>query len=204
VIAEEISSVQVTAHVSPLQDVLASHEPTYTIQIRNNSSRLCLFDLAAGVIFWKAQCRKTTSTKTFWSRIRCQRRHPQPMPTLLLRFQLLPHVLIPPSLLFRSVLLEGDSIDVGVGSDVEEEVAEAGVVLSDDGVTGMTVYVADEVEGVAASVEVVADVLCAVDLHRGPATLSIATGVGITDLAEVAAKLAIRTTWVNTSFLSSK
>lgn len=113
-------------------------------------------------------------------------------------------MLIPPSLLFRSVLLEGDSIDVGVGSDVEEEVAEAGVVLSDDGVTGMTVYVADEVEGVAASVEVVADVLCAVDLHRGPATLSIATGVGITDLAEVAAKLAIRTTWVNTSFLSSK
>jgi hypothetical protein len=72
-------------------------------------------------------------------------------------------VLIPPSLLFRSVLLEGDSIDVGVGSDVEEEVAEAGVVLSDDGVTGMTVYVADEVEGVAASVEVVADVLCSAD-----------------------------------------
>jgi hypothetical protein len=69
------------------------------------------------------------------------------------------HVLNPLSLLFRSVLSEGDSIDVGVGSDVEEEVAEAGVVLSDDGVTVMTAYVADEVEGVAPSIDVVADVL---------------------------------------------
>ena len=57
-------------------------------------------------------------------------------------------VLIPLSLLFRSVLSEGDSIDVGVSSDVEEEVAEA---VSDDGITVMTVYVADEVEGVAPS-----------------------------------------------------
>lgn len=72
-------------------------------------------------------------------------------------------LLIPLSLFFRPVLSEGDSIDVGVGSDVEEEVAEAGVVLSDDGVTVMTVYVADEVEGAAPSIEVVADVLGAAD-----------------------------------------
>src|SRR5271156_1865986 len=72
-------------------------------------------------------------------------------------------VLIPLSLLFRSVLSGGDSIDVGVGSDVEEEVAEAGVMLSDDSVIVMTVYVADEVEGVTPSIEVVADVLGAAD-----------------------------------------
>jgi hypothetical protein len=85
------------------------------------------------------------------------------MLTPLLRFQTFAPVLIPLSLLFRSVLSEGDSIDVGVGSDVEEEVAEAGVMLSDDGVTVMTVYVADGVEGVTSSIEVVADVLGAAD-----------------------------------------
>lgn len=117
------------------------------------------------------------------------------MLTLLLRFQLFAPVLIPLSLLFRSVLSEGDSIDVGVGSDVEEEVAEAGVVLSDDGVTVMTVHVADEIGGVASSIEVVAEVW----LHC-PLPLEF----GITDLVQVAAKLTIRTTRVNTSFLSSK
>ena len=71
------------------------------------------------------------------------------------------------SLLSRSVLLEGDSVDVGVGRDVEEEAAEAaeaGVVLSDEGVTVMTVYVAAEVEGLVPSIEVVADVLSAADV----------------------------------------
>jgi hypothetical protein len=72
-------------------------------------------------------------------------------------------VLNPLSLLSRSVLLEGDSVDVGVGRGDEEEVAEAGVVLSDGGVTVMTVYVAAEVEGLAPSIEVVADVLSAAD-----------------------------------------
>lgn len=74
-------------------------------------------------------------------------------------------VLIPLSLLFRSVLSEGDSIDVGVSSDVEEEVAEAGVVLSDDGVTVMTVYVADEVEGVAPSDSAVVWLHCPLPLE---------------------------------------
>ena len=45
------------------------------------------------------------------------------------------------------MLLEGDSVDVGVGRAVEEEVAEAGVVRSDEGVTVMTVYAAAEAEG---------------------------------------------------------
>ena len=80
------------------------------------------------------------------------------MLTLLTAIPTFALMLIPPSLFFRSVLSEGDSIDVGVGSDVEEEVAEAGVVLSDDGVTVMTVHVADEVEGVGPSIEVVAEV----------------------------------------------
>jgi hypothetical protein len=104
------------------------------------------------------------------------------LPTLLLRFQLFVPVLNPLSLLFRSVLSEGDSIDVGVGSGVEEEVEEAGVVLSDDGVTVMTVYVANEVEGVAPSTEVVADVLGAADSAEVWLHCPLPTGVGITDL----------------------
>jgi len=68
------------------------------------------------------------------------------------------------SLLSRSVPLEGDSVDVGIGRSVEEEVVEAGVVLSGEGVTVMTVYVAAEVEGLAPSIEVVADVLSAPDV----------------------------------------
>jgi hypothetical protein len=66
-------------------------------------------------------------------------------------------------LLSRSVLSEGDSGGVGVGSDVEEEVVETGVVLSDEGTTVMTVYVIDEVEGLALPIEVVADALGAAD-----------------------------------------
>jgi hypothetical protein len=61
------------------------------------------------------------------------------------------------------VLLEGDSVDVGVGRDVEEEVAKVGVVLSDGGVNVMTVYVAAELEGLAPSIEVVAEVRSAAD-----------------------------------------
>jgi hypothetical protein len=71
-------------------------------------------------------------------------------------------LLNPSLLLFRSVLSEGDSVDGDVCSDIEEEVADAGLVLSDDGVTVMTVYVANEVERVAPSIEVVAEVW----LHR--------------------------------------
>ena len=72
-------------------------------------------------------------------------------------------VLNPLSLLSRLVLLEGDSVDVGVGRGDEEEVPEADVVLSDGGVTVMTVHVTAEVEGLAPSIEVVADVLSAAD-----------------------------------------
>jgi hypothetical protein len=85
------------------------------------------------------------------------------MLTLLTAIPTFAPVLNPLSLLFRSVLSEGDSVDVGVGSDIEEEVTEASVVLSDDGITVMTVYVADEIEGVAPSVAVIADVLAAAD-----------------------------------------
>jgi hypothetical protein len=63
-----------------------------------------------------------------------------------------------------------------------EEVEEAGVVLSDDGVTVMTVYVANEVEGVAPSTEVVADVLGAADSAEVWLHCPLPTGVGITDL----------------------
>jgi hypothetical protein len=39
-------------------------------------------------------------------------------------------------------------VDVAVGSDVEEETADVDVELSDDGVTVITVYDTDEVDGV--------------------------------------------------------
>lgn len=91
------------------------------------------------MIFWKAQCRKTDFHQDLLVQNTTPKTRPTTnasTPTVLPTFA---PVLIPLSLLFRSVLSEGDSIDVGVGSDVEEEVAEAGVVLSDDGVAVMTV-----------------------------------------------------------------
>ena len=101
------------------------------------------------MIFWKAQCWKTD----FHQDLLVQNTTPKTRPTTNVNtptaIPTFASVLIPLSLLFRSVLSEGDSIDVGVGSDVEEEVAEAGVALSDDGVAVMTVYVANEVEGKA-------------------------------------------------------
>src|SRR5271156_231493 len=103
------------------------------------------------------------------SRTRRQGRAPQHnanTPTAIPTFA---PVLIPLSLLFRSVLSEGDSIDVGVSSDVEEEVAEA---VSDDGITVMTVYVADEVEGVAPSDSAVVWLHCPLPLESVQQTWS--------------------------------
>jgi hypothetical protein len=72
-------------------------------------------------------------------------------------------VLSPLLSLFMPALLEADWVDADVGSDVGEETADTEVMLSGGGVTVMTVYDADEVEGVKPSTALLATVLGAAD-----------------------------------------